>query len=322
MLSLAALERCQVLVYAAALALGVALGHGAPALGASGEALLWPLLGALLYATFTQVRLARLTEAFADLRFLAAALLGNFLVVPLLVWGLIALLPVTPALRLGVALVLLVPCTDWFLAFVQQAGGATRRAIALTPVSLLLQLVLLPGYLALYFGGEMVVALGGSEVIRAFAGLILVPLVLAWLTQNAGRAAPRFIATLAWLPVPLLGTVIFLVSASQVGLVHEAAGALPRLLSVFVLYLVAAVCLARLLAAWFRLPAAQGRVLAFSFGTRNSFVVLPLALSLPAGYQVAAVVVVFQSLVELAGMIVYLWIVPHWLFPADAELEH
>ncbi|MDN3516453.1 bile acid:sodium symporter [Aquisalimonas lutea] len=314
---MAALERCQVLVYAAALAFGVALGHGAPVLGASGEALLWPLLGALLYATFTQVRLAGLTEAFADVRFLAAALAGNFLVVPLLVWGLLVLLPASPALRLGVALVLLVPCTDWFLAFVQQAGGATRRAIALAPVSLLLQLVLLPAYLALYFGGETVVALGGGEVLRAFAGLILLPLGLAWLTQRAGPAAPRLVAGLAWLPVPLLAAVIFLVSASQVDLVREAAGALPRLLPVFVLYLVAAACLAWLLAGWLRLPAAQGRVLAFSFGTRNSFVVLPLALSLPTAYQVAAVVVVFQSLVELAGMIAYLWLVPRWLFPDD-----
>jgi ACR3 family arsenite efflux pump ArsB len=53
---------------------------------------------------------------------------------------------------------------------------------------------------------------------------------------------------------------------------------------------------------------------AFSLGTRNSFVVLPLALSLPADWHVAAVVIVVQSLVELFGMTIYLWWIPRRLF--------
>lgn len=61
-------------------------------------------------------------------------------------------------------------------------------------------------------------------------------------------------------------------------------------------------------------PSPQARVLAFSFGTRNSFVVLPLALALPAGWELAALVIVLQSLVELLGMAVYLVLVPRILF--------
>lgn len=49
-------------------------------------------------------------------------------------------------------------------------------------------------------------------------------------------------------------------------------------------------------------------------GTRNSFVVLPLALLLPAGWEVAAVVIVVQSLVELFGMVAYVWVIPRHLF--------
>lgn len=59
----------------------------------------------------------------------------------------------------------------------------------------------------------------------------------------------------------------------------------------------------------------QGRVLAFSFGTRNSFVVLPLALALPPSSDLAVVTIVFQSLVELLGVGVYLWWIPQKLFP-------
>ncbi len=62
------------------------------------------------------------------------------------------------------------------------------------------------------------------------------------------------------------------------------------------------------------LPTDQGRTLAFGLGTRNSFVILPFALSLPVGWEVTAVVIVVQAMVELFGMMFYLWWVPAKLF--------
>jgi arsenite transporter len=86
-------------------------------------------------------------------------------------------------------------------------------------------------------------------------------------------------------------------------------------------FLVAAALVAKALARWLALPTAQGRTLAFSLGTRNSFVVLPLALALPAGWEATAVVVVVQSLVELLGMAAYLWWVPRKLFAGAADAD-
>jgi ACR3 family arsenite efflux pump ArsB len=60
------------------------------------------------------------------------------------------------------------------------------------------------------------------------------------------------------------------------------------------------------LARLFGLEPAAGRTLAYGFGTRNSFVVLPFALALPAGWEASALVIVLQSLVELLGMLLYL----------------
>jgi len=73
------------------------------------------------------------------------------------------------------------------------------------------------------------------------------------------------------------------------------------------------------LAGLFRLPTESARTLAFSLGTRNSFVVLPVALALPPSWESAVVVVVFQSLVELFGMTAYLWTIPRVLFPGKAR---
>ena len=133
MFSRLALERRQAWLYLAGILAGLTLGIQAPSVGPLFDTLLWPVLGVLLYTTFVQVPLLHLRDAFRDLRFVLALLLGNFVLIPLLAWGLVLLLPDDPALRLGVLLVLLVPCTDWFITFTQLGRGDTARAIAVTP---------------------------------------------------------------------------------------------------------------------------------------------------------------------------------------------
>ena len=117
------LERQQVWIYLVAIVAGLILGSFEPELGMVFKALLWPVLGVLLYTNFVQVPLQHLFDAFRDHRFIAAVLTGNFVLLPLLAWDLVQVLPPGPALRLGVLLVLLVPCTDWFITFSQLGGG-------------------------------------------------------------------------------------------------------------------------------------------------------------------------------------------------------
>ncbi|QCO67034.1 arsenic resistance protein [Luteimonas yindakuii] len=310
------LERHQVWIYLAAIAGGLVLGTSHAGRRDAFELLLWPALVVLLYATFVQVPLLQLREAFADRRFLVAVVTGNFALVPLLVFAMLQLLPADPALRLGVALVLLVPCTDWFIGFAQMGGGDTSRAIAVTPLNLVLQLLLLPLYLWWLPGAWRSDGLPAASVVPAVL-VVLVPLVAAaitarWVDARSTRAWLR--ERLAWWPVPLLALVVLLVAASQVATVRAALDVLPVVVPLFAGYLVAAAMIAKVLGSGFRLPARHGRTLCFSLGTRNSFVVLPLALALPDGWAVAAVVIVTQSLVELLGMLAYLRWVPR-LFP-------
>ncbi|GAB4466751.1 MAG: arsenic resistance protein [Burkholderiaceae bacterium] len=313
-----ALERRQVWVYVAAVVAGLAVGAALPAVAPLFERLLWPVLALLLYATFVQVPLLHLREALHDHRFVAAVLLGNFVLVPAFVWLLLAWLPADPALRLGVLLVLLVPCTDWFITFTQLGGGDTPRAIAVTPLNLLLQLLLLPLYAWLMLGEALVPALDPARAFAPAAALIALPLAAAAATERwieARRERARWRERLAWAPVPLLALVVFLIAGAQVDAVRTRGSTVVAALPVFVAYLIGAAFAARALAAALALPPAAGRTLAFSLGTRNSFLVLPFALALPAGWEAAVVTIVLQSLVELAGMLVYLSWIPQRLFP-------
>lgn len=310
------LERRQVWLYLVAIGLGLAAGSLAPGLGKLFETLLWPALVALLYVTFVQVPLLHLAEAVRDHRFVVALLLGNFLLLPLLVFLLIQFLPADPVLRLSVLLVLLMPCTDWFITFSQLGGGDVPRAIAVTPLNLLAQLLLLPLYLWAMAGAELKLALAADDLLPALA-VVALPLAAAALSERWIEARPersRWRDRLAWWPVPLLTLVVFLIAGAQVGAVRGAFHLMPILLPLFAFFLLAAALIAWWLTRLMRLPKRQGRTLAFSLGTRNSFVVLPFALSLPAGWKAAAVVIVLQSLVELFGMMAYLRWLPGRLF--------
>ncbi|MDG4792569.1 hypothetical protein [Micromonospora sp. WMMD1082] len=314
----ATLERRQVWCYLGAVLGGLIVGTLAPGAGHAFEAMVWPVIGLLLYATFTQVPLTTIAAAFKDTRFLTAALIGNFVILPLLVWALVQFLPQDQAIRTGLLLVLLVPCTDWFITFSQLGKGDTARATAVTPLNLVVQLLLLPLYLWVMTGGQFSAVFAPRDIWPALV-VVVAPLIAAGLSELWFRADPgreRARDLLGWGPVPLLALVIGLVAAAHVGAVRDALGLLPVVIIAALAFLAAGLALAKIMSVIFGLPATQGRTLAFSFGTRNSFVVLPFALSLPAGWEIASIVIVMQSLVELLGMVFYLWFVPHALFPA------
>ncbi|MFN3595562.1 MAG: arsenic resistance protein, partial [Thiobacillaceae bacterium] len=133
-----------------------------------------------------------------------------------------------------------------------------------------------------------------------------------WIEARPTRHAWR--ERLAWWPVPLLALVVFLIAGAQARAAWHALGSLAGVVPVFVVFLLLGGAIAKVLARVMRLPREQGRTLAFSLGTRNSFVVLPFALGLPPGWEVVTLIIVLQSLVELAGMVFYLWWIPRYLF--------
>ena len=315
MLTRQQLERWQVVLYAAAIALGAGIGLGSPSMGAVLSRGLWPLLAVLLFVTFLQVPLADLGGALRHRRYLGALLAGNFVAVPLVVWGLSLLLPDDPSLKLGFCLVMLVPCTDWFTTFTHLGRGDGRLALASTPVLLLVQMALVPVFLWLFLGPEATAGMRAGPFLQAFVGIILVPLVLAFGIERVAKHQPRMAGLLessAWLPVPLLGLVLLVITASEIHGVLGAVAELAHVVVLFVVYLVVVPAVAIGVSKMFGLTGAPARTVIFSLGTRNSFVVLPLVLAWPGAGAVAASVVVIQSLVELCGMLAYLAIVPRW----------
>lgn len=311
-------ERHQVALYLAAMAAGVAVGLLLPGAGAGVEPAILPVLALLMYVTFLGVPFASLGLAARDGRFLATVLVLNFLAVPAVVFGLSRFVASDQALLLGVLLVLLTPCVDYVIAFTGLAGGARDRLLAATPLLMIAQILLLPGYLWLMAGSDVALAIDPHPFVEAFLLLIVVPLALAALTQLLAQRSPAARAfeggALAAM-VPLMMLTLAVVIASQIAGVGGALGELLRVVPLYVAFAVIAAGLGLLAGRVARLDVTGRRAVVFSGVTRNSLVVLPLALALPAAFALTPLVVVTQTLVELVVMVVMVAVVPR-LVPA------
>lgn len=137
----------------------------------------------MLYVTFLQVPAAELRPALRAGRFLGAALVVNFVVVPLVVAATFAFLPADQAVRLGVLLVLLTPCVDYVIVFTGLAGGDSRRLPAATPLLLLAQMPAPPVLLVTFLGEQVSHIVEPGPFAEAFVVLIVIPPAPAWLAQ-------------------------------------------------------------------------------------------------------------------------------------------
>ncbi len=219
-------------------------------------------------------------------------------------------------------MVLLTPCIDYVITFTELAGGDSEQITATTPALMVVQLLLLPLYLWLFMGAEVAEVIEPRPFVEAFLLIIALPLTFAWLTEvwaERSSSGDTWQETMGWLPVPMMGATLFVVIASQLPRVRNSIEQIVVVVPVYVAFLVVMPILERLATGPLRMDAGESRALVFTSVTRNSLVILPLALSLPEGYRLAPAVVVTQTLVELVGMVILTRVVPAWLVPDSPE---
>jgi ACR3 family arsenite transporter len=261
----------------------------------------------MLFVTFLQVPLVDLSRAFARGRFMLVLVSTNFVFLPLLVTILMQLLPSDPLVRLGVLLVLVTPCIDYVVTFSHLGKADSHLLLAATPMLLVLQMLLLPVYLHLLLGNDVATLVRPGPFINAFVWLIAIPLILAGLVQlwaARSQAGQRTSTILSFMPVPATALVLFIIVAAVLPQINPniVLGVIPFYIVFSVIAPIVGWSISRLS----RLDARAGRAIAFSAGTRNSLVVLPLGLSVPSGISILPAIIVTQTLIELISELFYI----------------
>lgn len=306
------LETHQVFIYFAAICVAALCAFALPNTGRL-EPLINPALAFMLFVTFLQVPIAELRHAFTQVRFLSALVCANFLAIPLLVACLTLFLPDDPLVRLGVLFVLLTPCIDYVVTFSHMGRADSKLLLAATPALLVLQMVLLPVYLKLFLGDASADLVQLGPFVDAFLWLIAIPLFLAWAMQNwATRSAMgRGVSNVLGIaPVPATALVLFVVVVAVLPQLGAAIDTAMRVIPVYIAFAVLAPVIGWAVAKGFGLSNAAGRSVAFSAATRNSLVVLPLALAVPGAVPLLPAIIVAQTIVELVSELAYVRLMP------------
>ncbi len=306
------LERQQVWIYFAAVALAAFLGSAVSGAGEL-EGAINPALAFMLFVTFLQVPLPEIGRGFREARFLGALLVSNFIAVPLLAFLLSQLAIDDALLRLGILMVLLTPCIDYVITFAHLGRADARLLLSSTPILLLVQMAMLPIYLGLFLGDEAANLMRIGPFVHAFVWLIAVPLICAgavqlWAAQNT--TGQRVSDALGILPVPATAVVLLLVVAATVPVLGAASRHALSALPIYIAFAVIAPFIGWGIARAFGLQPAAGRAVSFSTATRNSLVVLPLALAIPGAMPVLPAVILTQTLVELVAELIYIRVLP------------
>lgn len=306
-------ERHQIWCYLFGLALGAGIGLSVPVVAPVAESAIMPLLAVLLYATFLGLPLGNITAAFKDWKFMSAVLILNFVLVPIVVWFVSRIVAHDHVVLVGVFCVLLTPCIDYVIVFAGLARGNAQSLLVAAPVLMVLQLMLLPAYFWLFLGHRFIASMDLRPFIEVFVWIIVIPLVLAAITQLLARRWQRakVIDTVnTALMVPLMTATLGVVVAAHIANVSHQLGDLLLTVVVYVLFASIMFALGLWVGRAARLDVPKQRALVFSGVTRNSLVILPLVLALPAKYSLAPLVVVTQTLVELLMMLVLINVVP------------
>lgn len=145
--------------------------------------LIVPLLMAMLFGLFLTIDVSKLKSAFLHAKFSLTSLFINFIWTPVFAYllGYIFLCNDLP-LWMGFVMLLVTPCTDWYLVFTGIAKGNVPLSASILPANLILQVLLLPIYLMIFFGKS------GNVELNALAESILfvlaVPFCLAWVAKQ------------------------------------------------------------------------------------------------------------------------------------------
>lgn len=114
----------------------------------------------MLYITFLQIPIEEIKKAFKNIKFTYNSVIINFVWTPILAWLLaMGFLSDIPSIYIGFIMLMVTPCTDWYLIFTGIAKGNVALSTAMLQLNLNLQIILLPIYLLLFGGTTGVVEL-------------------------------------------------------------------------------------------------------------------------------------------------------------------
>lgn len=182
--------KLQPIIIITAALIGLLLGSVTP-LASVSSSMIEVFLMMLLYILFLSVDLKQIKKAFLNIRFTATAIIINFCFTPLFGYVLgKVFFPNSLDIRIGLLMLLVTPCTDWYLVFTGLSKGNVELGMSILPLNLILQIILLPVYLLVLIGSEVTMNVG--SLLGSVAIVLVIPFIASYLTKSCTKDNPKF----------------------------------------------------------------------------------------------------------------------------------
>jgi ACR3 family arsenite efflux pump ArsB len=284
--------------------IGIALGKSIPFLEHYAGNCIEIFLMGMLFFVFLNVEIKEISKSFSDLRFSVSALLINFIFTPLFTFALSKVfLTGQIDLQIGFIMLMVTPCTDWYLIFTGLANGNVPLGASILPLNLILQIILLPVYLLLFMGTE--VSFGFATIIHSIVLVLIIPLVTANGVKgmvkkiNWQDALAKLLKKADDIQFILLCLAIISMFASQGTLLLDNTIVFIKLLPPLLLFFAVIFCLSLGTGKLLQLPFKNCIPLVFTTSARNSPVSLAIATITFPLQPVISLVLVMGPLIEL-----------------------
>jgi ACR3 family arsenite efflux pump ArsB len=300
------IEKYQTLIIFSAIPVGLLFGR-IPAVEQYAEIFVTPFLFVMLFGAFLNIPLKDYRKAFANIKFSITTVSINFIWTPLLVWTLGKLfLSDSPVLQIGFIMLMVTPCTDWYLVFTGAVKGNIPLSASVLPANLVFQVVLLPVYL-LIFGGA-----SGTVDVRAVLVSITVMLLLPFSLAQAGKLLlgkmensgkrERVQAVFGSLQTVLLAMAIMAMFAAKGGSLLANLNFVAVLLIPLILFYIINFVLAQSVGRLFRYSYEDTASLTLTTIAKNSPMTLGVALMAFPDEPLIHLIMIIEPLIELPAM--------------------
>ncbi len=297
------LERYQSVIILGAVIIGLIIGT-VPVIQIYSGFFVLPFLMIMLYGLFVMMPFDSFLLSFRKIRFLGTSIIINFIWTPLIAYGIgMLFLSDHPMLWIGFMMLMVTPCTDWYLVFTEIAKGNTALSTSLLPINLLLQIILLPVYLYLFFGTYETVQLPG--IVGSIMVVLLVPLSLAAITKLLSARGRKGILEKKITPffgrfnIIFLSLAVMAMFASERESLRDHPSVVLLLLVPVLLFFMAAFFMSLLAGRLMKLKYDDSVSLVMTAMARNSPIALAIAVTAFSSEPLVALALVIGPLIEL-----------------------
>ncbi|HYW20784.1 MAG TPA: bile acid:sodium symporter [Nodularia sp. (in: cyanobacteria)] len=300
------IEKFQSLLVTAAIFMGLGLGQ-INWFSENAVHLIVPSLMVMLYGVFLNIPVNRLGNAFQNYKVTGLSLGINFLWTPIFAWGLGAFfLKDTPDLWVGLIMLMVTPCTDWYIIFTSIAKGDVTLATALLPLNLVLQVVLLPIYLIVFAG--TLVNINAVILLESVVLVLVVPFFLALISQKLIHTAngiwQNIILKIAANQTVFLAIAIAAMFASQGQILIQRLDLLLKMLMPVLIFFGVNFCLGLLIGHLAKFSYEEVACFNCTTLARNSPIALAIAASTFKERPLISLALVIGPLIELPVMVI------------------